>query len=346
MAVQNFVLVKDAVGAVKFSAALHSLWTQDIRQILKLERGSIWFWYWRRERENSGCLGGDERRRSTDEKKESFTDRWKYFFAVVNDNDNANLGSLIVYERIFAWVGANINPVLQTALGGLLEAVADQKGQDDNKAQNNRDSGKVGNGGQLEELFRVLQSQSLKKGNAASHTVIAMEDSALRATCSTEKAAWTKRLLEVTVLWSDNAAWKERIEERTRRLEVKMITRERSIADKRHTKGAVFDKKGLADQVKQLSVRVAELKGKVVKGMESVPHLNVNLKATEKRVDDAAKERDCLQARLQQSQCGQDKSVEMLTRVQDAIDGFSPGLKENRNYFERLAHERCRTILD
>lgn len=61
-------------------------------------------------------------------------------------------------------------------------------------------------------------------------------------------------------------------------------------------------RKKLTEQVKQLSARVTKLKCEVAKGKESVVDRKVKLKAVGKRAEDAANERDGLQARLQKSQ--------------------------------------------
>lgn len=66
-------------------------------------------------------------------------------------------------------------------------------------------------------------------------------------------------------------------------------------------------KENQTKQVMQLSARVSELKHEAVIKKESVTDLNVLFKVSEKCAEDVAYGRNCLQARLQQSQRGQDK---------------------------------------
>lgn len=169
------------------------------------------------------------------------------------------------------------------------EEIAEPKGQGNKDVFETRDLSVVGEGGQSDELRKTMQS--LQKDNAALH-----------AACATEKAACAKSLDKTSTLWAEKGAQKKRIDKLTRRLEEELSARERSVAEWRHTKGAVAVKEKLVEQVKQILALVTEQEGEAVKGKETMTELNIKSKAAGKREEDDAYERDGQQARLQQSQ--------------------------------------------
>lgn len=83
-----------------------------------------------------------------------------------------------------------------------------------------------------------------------------------------------------------------------------------------------------------MSACMTELEGKAMSGKEIVADPNVNLEAAKRRAEDLLYERDGFQTRLQQFQCGHDIVNESITRIQDKIDRFRAGLKEDQNYME------------
>lgn len=138
--------------------------------------------------------------------------------------------------------------------------------------------------------------QSWQKGNAILH-----------AACAAEKAACAKSFLEMSLLQSEKAAQKKRIAELTGSLAEELSARKRSITDKMHKERDVDDKSKLIEQIEQLFVGVADLKGEVDKGKGAVVDLKVKLKVAEKRAVDFAYKKYGLQACLHLSQGGQDK---------------------------------------
>lgn len=146
-----------------------------------------------------------------------------------------------------------------------------------------------------------------------------------------KNAALAERLLEV--MHSLLRRWlKEKIKELTQCLAEKLSARERSVAEKRHMKDSVAVNEKLNEQGIQLSVSMADLKGDVMNGKKTVVDLIVKLHASEKRPEDVAYERYGLQACLQQSQREQDKLCESIIRIQDKIDRYRAGLKEDQKY--------------
>lgn len=90
----------------------------------------------------------------------------------------------------------------------------------------------------------------------------------------------------------------------------------------------------LTERVKQLSDLMTELEGDATNSKEIVADLKVKFNATEKRAEDVAYKRDSLRARLRQSQRGRDQMGESVTHIQDKIDRFSAGLKEDQEYMK------------
>lgn len=144
----------------------------------------------------------------------------------------------------------------------------------------------------------------------------------------------------------ENTAQKKWIEKLTWRLEEKLPARKRNVSEKRHTENVVTGRVKLTELVKQPSLRVTELDGEVTNGNKTVSYLNVKFRATEKCVEDVVCQRDGPQACLQQCPCEQDKVNESITRVQDKIDRFNVGLKEDQNCMERRADEDSRRLLN
>lgn len=85
--------------------------------------------------------------------------------------------------------------------------------------------------------------------------------------------------------------------------------------------------------------------GKGINDKETVADFNVKLKAVEKRAEDVAFVRNVLQARLQQSQSGQDEVGESITRIQDKLNRFSSRLKGDQEYTKSRADEECSRII-
>lgn len=83
-----------------------------------------------------------------------------------------------------------------------------------------------------------------------------------------------------------------------------------------------------------------------MQGSEAMADLYVKWRAIQKWADDVAYKKDGLQARLQQSQRGQNKVGESPTRVQGAINHFSDGVKEYWEDLVRRADEDCRKMLN
>lgn len=167
-------------------------------------------------------------------------------------------------------VDANFKAGFKTVGATLKEAVADPDRQGKKEVSDTRDLGLVGEGGQTNVLRDFMQG--LQKENAE-----------LYADCAAENAAGAKSLPEVSVLRVGKAAQKKMLEELTRRLSEELSARERSVAEKKHTKDAVDVKNKLTEHVKHLSVRVTESKGEVVIGPGTVVDPNVKVKAAEKR---------------------------------------------------------------
>lgn len=83
-----------------------------------------------------------------------------------------------------------------------------------------------------------------------------------------------------------------------------------------------------------MSARLTDLEREAINGKDSIAILNVKLKATAKKADDFAYERDGLQAPLQLSQCKQDKVDVTITCIQYKIDHFSSKLKKKRSIWK------------
>lgn len=83
----------------------------------------------------------------------------------------------------------------------------------------------------------------------------------------------------------------------------------------------------------QLSARVAEFEGEVMKGNEAVADLNSKLKLAAKRVENVECKKDGLKDRLQQSQRKQEEVDESITQFQNAIGCFNAGSKEDRGLY-------------
>lgn len=66
------------------------------------------------------------------------------------------------------------------------------------------------------------------------------------------------------------------------------------MADQRHRKGAVAAKERMTEQIKLLSVSVAELNEKVVKGNEAVADLKIKLQGAERQTEGVSYEKDGL----------------------------------------------------
>lgn len=88
--------------------------------------------------------------------------------------------------------------------------------------------------------------------------------------------------------------------------------------------------KKLTEVSKKLSARVSELRFEAVKENEAVVNLNVILKAVQKVADYVAYGKDCLEDRLQQSQCWQKIFGECITREEDGFNCISTDLKKGR----------------
>lgn len=143
--------------------------------------------------------------------------------------------------------------------------VAGSKRQKNNEAPATRGLGFVGRDDQLNELCVFVQS--FHKENAM-----------LPAACTTETADYAKNLMELKAFNYVKDASKKGIKELTQRLAKELLDLKRSVADKRHTESAVTAINKLTEQVKQLSVCVAELKSEKVKGKNASANLKVKLK--------------------------------------------------------------------
>lgn len=94
-----------------------------------------------------------------------------------------------------------------------------------------------------------------------------------------KKPSSPESLLAVSELWVQKADLKRRIEELTWRLLEKLSAQKRTFAEKRDTEDNEADIEKLTEQVRQLSVRVIELKGKIMEDKKAVLDPNVKLKA-------------------------------------------------------------------
>lgn len=74
-------------------------------------------------------------------------------------------------------------------------------------------------------------------------------------------------------------------------------------------------------------------------GKETFADLNVNLKVVKKCAEDFAYERDGLQAHSQQSQRGQDKVCDSITRVEDTTDRCNTRQKNDQEYMDLRTDE-------
>lgn len=79
----------------------------------------------------------------------------------------------------------------------------------------------------------------------------------------------------MSALRVEKTCQKKRIERLTRHLAKELPARERNVTEKRHTEDAVAEKGKLSKQVNQLSLRVNELEGEVVKGKKTAANLKM-----------------------------------------------------------------------
>lgn len=77
---------------------------------------------------------------------------------------------------------------------------------------------------------------------------------------------------------------------------------------------------------------MTKLEREVLKSKETMAKFKGKVKAAENCAEDAAYERDNLQARLQQATRGHDEVDGNITCVQGTIDCFSAGLKKDQEY--------------
>lgn len=84
---------------------------------------------------------------------------------------------------------------------------------------------------------------------------------------------------------------------------------------------------------------MSELEGEAAKGKKTMADPSVNLEIVETLAESVAIEKDGLRACLQQSQRRYDKMRESITLVQDTLDSYSSGLKEDKEYMQHRANE-------
>lgn len=204
---------------------------------------------------------------------------WETSVVLLGDEDGVKSCSDAVEGWKLSQKIADFELGFQAAVAPPEEAVADSTGQGNKDVPETQDFDLVVEGGQFDELRDFMHG--MQKENAEFHGAFAAE-----------KAARAKCLLQVSALWAQRAAQKERIEDFTQRLEEELPVRESNIAEKRHTEDAVNVKEKLTEPVKQLSLCVTELKGERVSGKDTVADFNVRLEAAETRAEDVVYERD------------------------------------------------------
>lgn len=192
---------------------------------------------------------------------------------VLDVNDATDLGPRVVERRRFSQATANSKTGFKYADAARNRAVVVLKELINMDVPDTRVLGLVRERGQLDDLLKFMLA-------------LQSENAALSAACVTEKAAHAKSLLDLSAPRGEKAAQKKLIEDLVWRLVEELSMREGSVADKRHTGKVVAAIEKLTDKVKQLSARVDDLEGEVVKGSEAVADHNIKLKAANKWAED------------------------------------------------------------